>query len=355
MRETVAAGMPDTVRLQAGDLRSLDFEDDKFELIVCFEVIEHFEDPFTVLDELVRVLAPGGLLLVSSPNRGVVSSPGIRTICTSSRPPSWRLSWPSGWTTCGCCDSTITWSRLCCQTPPACKETARPSRTLRCTSLRPTVRVTRSTRSRWRATRISPKCRELAAMNGTLELREWLSVFETQAHAIADKDNYIDELTARLEERDRLAQLLGDAEHRLAEVPELNLRIADLEFELAAARSAADAARREARAGPDAHVRTKDAEVRQTADQAAAPSSEGSCAADRAALRAGRNAAGAVRQPASAYLPDLQVPGDLLCPLPDPDLPAAANAPRPRAAARSRARQRGCRRAALVPATTGVR
>ena len=91
-----------------------------------------------------------------------------------------------------------------------------------------------------------PEMRELAAMNGTLELREWLSVFETQARAIADKDNYKDELTARLEERDRLAQLLGDAERRLAEVPELNLRIVDLEFELAAARNAADAARREA-------------------------------------------------------------------------------------------------------------
>ena len=69
--ETVAPGMPESVRLQTGDLRKLEFEDDTFELVVCFEVIEHFEDPFTVLDELVRVLAPGGLLLVSSPNRDV--------------------------------------------------------------------------------------------------------------------------------------------------------------------------------------------------------------------------------------------------------------------------------------------
>ena len=69
--ETVAAAMPDSVRLQTGDLRQLDFEDDTFELVVCFEVIEHVEDPFAVLDELVRVLAPGGLLLVSSPNRDV--------------------------------------------------------------------------------------------------------------------------------------------------------------------------------------------------------------------------------------------------------------------------------------------
>ena len=65
------ADMPAQVSLQAGDLRKLEFEDDTFELIVCFEVIEYVDDPLAVLDELVRVLAPGGLLLVSSPNRGV--------------------------------------------------------------------------------------------------------------------------------------------------------------------------------------------------------------------------------------------------------------------------------------------
>jgi SAM-dependent methyltransferase len=157
MLETVAAGMPDTVRLQAGDLRSLDFEDDKFELVVCFEVIEHFEDHFTVLDELVRVLAPGGLLLVSSPNRGAYQ-PGNPHHLREFAPAELEAELAV----------RLDHVRLLRQhdyvvsallsAPPACKETARPSRILRCTSLQPTVRVTRSTRSRWRATRISPKC-----------------------------------------------------------------------------------------------------------------------------------------------------------------------------------------------------
>ena len=69
--EAVAPTMPDSVRLQTGDLRKLEVPDNTFDLIVCFEVIEHFEDPFTVLDELIRVLAHDGLLLISSPNRGV--------------------------------------------------------------------------------------------------------------------------------------------------------------------------------------------------------------------------------------------------------------------------------------------
>jgi chromosome segregation ATPase len=64
--------------------------------------------------------------------------------------------------------------------------------------------------------------------------------------AIADRDNHIAELEARLQERDRLAELLVDAEQRLAQVPELRLRIADLELELAAARKAEAKARQEA-------------------------------------------------------------------------------------------------------------
>jgi len=57
------------VDLHAGDVRSLPFEDDAFDLVVCFEVIEHVEEQARVLDEFRRVLAPGGLLAISSPNR----------------------------------------------------------------------------------------------------------------------------------------------------------------------------------------------------------------------------------------------------------------------------------------------
>jgi SAM-dependent methyltransferase len=57
--------------LVRGDLQQMPFEDDSFGLVVCFEAIEHVEEPGTALDELRRVLAPGGVLLISSPNRGV--------------------------------------------------------------------------------------------------------------------------------------------------------------------------------------------------------------------------------------------------------------------------------------------
>jgi hypothetical protein len=61
-----------------------------------------------------------------------------------------------------------------------------------------------------------------------------------------EKDQRVEDLQERLRERDRLAELLTDAEQRLAEVPELKLRIADLEFELVEARQDTMAARLEA-------------------------------------------------------------------------------------------------------------
>jgi SAM-dependent methyltransferase len=63
--------MPNGVNLDAGDLRTLSLPDDSVDLVVCFETIEHFADPDVVLDQLARVLAPTGILAVSSPNRAV--------------------------------------------------------------------------------------------------------------------------------------------------------------------------------------------------------------------------------------------------------------------------------------------
>lgn len=54
-----------------GDLMALPFDAGEFDLVVSFETIEHVPDPQHALDELQRVLRPGGWLVISSPNRGV--------------------------------------------------------------------------------------------------------------------------------------------------------------------------------------------------------------------------------------------------------------------------------------------
>lgn len=55
----------------AGDLHGLPFEDDSFDVVVCFEVIARVRDPERALDELRRVLRPEGVLLLSVPNAAV--------------------------------------------------------------------------------------------------------------------------------------------------------------------------------------------------------------------------------------------------------------------------------------------
>lgn len=47
----------------------LPFPDSTFDLVESIDVIEHTEDPETYVAELARVLAPGGLILLVTPNR----------------------------------------------------------------------------------------------------------------------------------------------------------------------------------------------------------------------------------------------------------------------------------------------
>lgn len=54
-----------------GDIQALPFADNCADAVTCFEAIEHVENPRAVVEEVVRVLRPGGLLLVSTPNKAV--------------------------------------------------------------------------------------------------------------------------------------------------------------------------------------------------------------------------------------------------------------------------------------------
>ncbi len=69
--EAAAASVPESVRLDVGDVNELPYEDQSFDLVVCFEMIEHVAEPERVLDQLRRVLRPDGLLVISTPNRDV--------------------------------------------------------------------------------------------------------------------------------------------------------------------------------------------------------------------------------------------------------------------------------------------
>lgn len=57
-----------------GDLQSLPFAPESFDVVVCFETLEHVDDHRLAFDELVRVLTADGMVFVSSPNPRVYPS-----------------------------------------------------------------------------------------------------------------------------------------------------------------------------------------------------------------------------------------------------------------------------------------
>ena len=66
------------VEFQCMPAEQIPFSDNSFDVIVCFELIEHTRDHIAVMNAMRRVLRPGGILILSTPNKRIVS-PGSPT------------------------------------------------------------------------------------------------------------------------------------------------------------------------------------------------------------------------------------------------------------------------------------
>ena len=61
---------------RVADMRSLPFRKHHFASVVSVQSLEHVPDPESVLDEVVRVLQPGGRAVFVTPNRLTFGRPG---------------------------------------------------------------------------------------------------------------------------------------------------------------------------------------------------------------------------------------------------------------------------------------
>ena len=73
-----AASRYPRAHFDAANLVSLPYADGAFDAVVSLQVIEHLHSPQEFLAECARVLAPGGVLVISTPNRLTFSPDGMR-------------------------------------------------------------------------------------------------------------------------------------------------------------------------------------------------------------------------------------------------------------------------------------
>lgn len=66
----------DNLSFMAGDARRIRLPDDAFDVVTSFETIEHFYEHDLFLREIRRVLRPGGVLIISTPDRDIYSPLG---------------------------------------------------------------------------------------------------------------------------------------------------------------------------------------------------------------------------------------------------------------------------------------
>lgn len=60
------------INLVVGDANKLPFDDETFDYVSNIDIIEHVKDPEHFLKEIKRVLKPGGIIITSTPWRGLI-------------------------------------------------------------------------------------------------------------------------------------------------------------------------------------------------------------------------------------------------------------------------------------------
>jgi 2-polyprenyl-3-methyl-5-hydroxy-6-metoxy-1,4-benzoquinol methylase len=210
--EAARARANERIAFERADVARLPHADGSFDLVTCFEVIEHVPDPGAVLGELRRVLAPDGVLAVSSPNadRYAPGNPHhVREFTTSEFRallaeafPAVRLLAQHGWIS-----SAVFEERDL--DPGALSVRTVKAEARRLGSETYTVALAGSG--------ALPEPPATAALTGTVEVRRWLEHFEAQQRLLAEQAEYLADLGERDGERLELRRLLASAEAELAD------------------------------------------------------------------------------------------------------------------------------------------
>lgn len=225
--DSVRDEMPAPVELRVADLTELDLPEKSFDLVVCFEVIEHFKEPLIVLDHLTRVLAADGVIVVSSPNRGIYppgnphhfhefTSAELRE-AMEERFANVRLMRQQTYVTAAVLSDREYES-----------SDSEPLEELPLYKLAEQDSGTEMFTLAIGGDGTLPALQSMATMTTPLGLKEWVDVMETQELALQRHRQYISELETQVADRPHLEEQLAEAEQKAAQVRRIELQVADL-------------------------------------------------------------------------------------------------------------------------------
>lgn len=228
--ESVRPEMPERVRLDVGDLRDLPYDDSSFNLVVCFEVIEHIDDFTSVLDQLTRVLAPDGMLLISSPNRGIYPS-GNPHHLHEFRPPELAAELGDRLRDVQLFRQQAYIGSAILSNDQYVASSERPLDEL------PVYKLAHGALDQELYTLAAasdsalPEMPSLALLTSHLSLNEWTKIAEDQEHRLHAQRVYIRDLESQIADRAQLQVLLTEAEQNITDINALESRATELKRE----------------------------------------------------------------------------------------------------------------------------
>ncbi len=217
---------PEGLTYEVADVAQLPFPNGHFDVVVCFEVIEHVDDPDAVLDEFKRVMAPDGILVLSSPNRDRTVpgnphhryeyTPGELRVALSARFPEVRLIQQHAML--ASVISAGNQPALLVDTPVWSLVTPEPDDELY------TLAVAGAS--------VPDLGSSAIALTSLVELREWLNHYHRQDEILRDQLRLIEELDGLRVDGSAAMALLAEREQELAQLPALREQARTTELRL---------------------------------------------------------------------------------------------------------------------------
>jgi 2-polyprenyl-3-methyl-5-hydroxy-6-metoxy-1,4-benzoquinol methylase len=68
----------DRISYFQGDLQDIDFEERTFDMVILWHVLEHMDDPLSVIKKLYNLLTPEGIIIVAVPNFSSMESQAFK-------------------------------------------------------------------------------------------------------------------------------------------------------------------------------------------------------------------------------------------------------------------------------------